>query len=434
MYRFRWKTHPLATAMLLMALAFLLCHALTIPWPDNYFAWRHELMLLSGVELIMLMSLGMLLGMRPLWLEKLWGGLDKLYGLHRRLGIAAGLMLSAHWLLDLSPRWLIQLGLIAPRVRHAGPHLFSWTVLAKQVGEWAAWAVLGLVIIALLRMVPYGFWRKLHKLFAPVYLMGAFHSAILIPLSFWWTPLGWLLALLLLVGGYAALLSLRRKVGSLQRHVGIITAVESLPGNMLELRCAVPRWPGHQAGQFALLQLDAAEGAHPFTIASAWQGQGELRFVIKALGDYTRSLPGRLQPGAEVVLEGPYGGFTGTRDGLAAQGAQVWVAGGVGVTPFLAWLQAQWQPLPAPVDFFYCVRHAGEAVRLDELRHACARLGVRLHLLESAHGQRLTAQVLPATAADVWFCGPEGLGQSLQRQLASRPQPPRFHHEAFSLR
>jgi predicted ferric reductase len=34
----------------------------------------------------------------------------------------------------------------------------------------------------------------------------------------------------------------------------------------------------------------------------------------------------------------------------------------------------------------------------------------------------------------MWFCGPEGLGQSLQRQLASRAVPPRFHHEAFSLR
>jgi hypothetical protein len=31
---------------------------------------------------------------------------------------------------------------------------------------------------------------------------------------------------------------------------------------------------------------------------------------------------------------------------------QVWVAGGVGVTPFLAWLQAAWQPLTVPVDFY----------------------------------------------------------------------------------
>jgi predicted ferric reductase len=131
-----------------------------IPWPDNYFAWRHELMLLSGVELIMLMSLGMLLGIRPLWLEKLWGGLDKMYRLHRRLGIAAGLMLAGHWLLDLSPRWLIQLGLIAPVVVSSACVYLDRS--GQAGGEWAAWVILGLVIIALLRMVPYGFWRKLH--------------------------------------------------------------------------------------------------------------------------------------------------------------------------------------------------------------------------------------------------------------------------------
>jgi predicted ferric reductase len=74
---FRWTSYPLASAMLLTALAFVLCHALYIPWPGNYFAWRHELMLLSGVELIMLMSLGMLLGIRPLWLENC-GRADKM--------------------------------------------------------------------------------------------------------------------------------------------------------------------------------------------------------------------------------------------------------------------------------------------------------------------------------------------------------------------
>ncbi|MBV8680748.1 MAG: ferric reductase-like transmembrane domain-containing protein [Aquitalea sp.] len=433
MKSFRLLDHPLGAAMLLTALLFLLCHGLFIAWPDNYFAWRHELMLLSGVELIMLMSLGMLLGMRPLWLEKLWGGLDKLYKLHRRLGIAAGLMLSTHWLLDLSPPWLVQLGLIAPKARSFHPHVFSWTGLAKQFGEWAAWAVLGLVLLALLRLVPYGFWRKLHKLFAPVYLMGVFHSAILIPLAFWQTPLGWLLAVLMLVGCYAALASLRRQVGSLQRYAGTIDRIVPLPGDMLEVCCQVPRWPGHQAGQFALLSFDTGEGAHPFTIASAWKGKGELRFVIKALGDYTTSLSTCLQPGGKVSLEGPYGGFTGGLDGRPLAGPQVWVAGGVGVTPFLAWLQSLWQPLSQPVDFFYCVRNAGEAAGLGELRRSCLQLGIRLHVIQSSQGQRLEVSSLPE-AADVWFCGPQGLGLSLQRQLARRSVPPRFHHEAFSLR
>jgi predicted ferric reductase len=77
----------------------------------------------------------------------------------------------------------------------------------------------------LLRMVPYGFWRKLHRLFAPVYLMGVFHSVILTSQAFWWTPLGWGLAIAMLAGVFAALASLQGKTGSLQRYGGSITAL-----------------------------------------------------------------------------------------------------------------------------------------------------------------------------------------------------------------
>jgi predicted ferric reductase len=42
---------------------------------------------------------------------------------------------------------------------------------------------------------------------------------------------------------------------------------------------------------------------------------------------------------------------------MAAAGWPASVGGWrVGVTPFLAWLQAAWRPLTVPVDFFYCVR------------------------------------------------------------------------------
>ena len=48
------------------------------------------------------------------------------------------------------------------------------------------------------------------------------------------------------------------------------------------------------------LTFDAAEGQHPFTIASADQGDGRLTFQIKALGDYTRGLVPQLRAGQAV--------------------------------------------------------------------------------------------------------------------------------------
>src|SRR5690606_37760064 len=72
-----------------------------------------------------------------------------------------------------------------------------------------------------------------------------------------------------------------------------------------------------------------------FTISSAWRDDGLLRFSIKGLGDYTRSLPARLRVGDGVTVEGPYGRFDFRPNGRP----QILVAGGIGITPFLARLQ-----------------------------------------------------------------------------------------------
>ncbi|MGV8664049.1 FAD-binding oxidoreductase, partial [Pseudomonas aeruginosa] len=92
-----------------------------------------------------------------------------------------------------------------------------------------------------------------------------------------------------------------------------------------------------RAGQFAFLSCDRLEVAHPFTIASADRGCGDVRFSIKALGDYARRLQDSLEVGSRVEVEGPYGCFY-FRRGLA--GGQVWVAAGIGVTPFIACLES----------------------------------------------------------------------------------------------
>ena len=114
------KQRPLT---LLLAAITLLYAACTVPlagWPENFWGWRHELMLLSGVQLMAVMSAAMLLAMRLVPVEQALGGLDKLYALHKRLGIAAGVLLSAHWLIKLSPKLLLALQWVEPRVKRGG--------------------------------------------------------------------------------------------------------------------------------------------------------------------------------------------------------------------------------------------------------------------------------------------------------------------------
>ena len=429
------KRYLLTTLLTLVTVLFAATSWAQHGWPADFWAWRQQLILLSGLLLMAIMAAAMVLATRAPWLENRLAGLDKVYRIHRRLGIASGLLLAAHWLLKLSPPLAKTLGLAAPMLRHGARHGggFSLVGLAHGIGSWSAYAVLALVLLSLLRLLPYGFWRKLHTLFAPLFLLGAFHGAILLPGAFWLTPVGALYALTMLAGGLAALWVVAGRLGHGRRHAGTIVSVQTPQPGVVEVCCQMDGdWPGHRAGQFARVTFDAAEGAHPFSIANGDNPERQLRFLIKALGDYTGRLADTLAPGMAVTMEGPYGRF------LPAPAArpQAWVAGGIGITPFMAWLDsfAGHGRVLDQVDFYYCVPSAEQALQLPRLQAQCQAAGVRLHLLESRHGARLRADMLPEVD-DVWFCGPQAMGQTLADDLARRPgRKPRFHAEMFAMR
>ena len=138
-------------------------------------------------------------------------------------------------------------------------------------------------------------------------------------------------------------------------------------------------------------------------------------------------------------IEGPYGHF----DGQGAQArTQVWVAGGVGVTPFLALLEAR-QPGAAqtealqPAHLHYCTRNAAQDAVLPRVRQLCeqAQPPVSLQVHDAAQGDCLRPEHLVphGTALDIWLCGPVGLGQAV-RQAADRQRGWRLHQEAFQMR
>ena len=74
---------------------------------------------------------------------------------------------------------------------------------------------------------------------------------------------------------------------------------------------------------------------------------------------------------------------------------------------------------------------------LPRLRQLCAQAQppVRLSVHDDALGQRLTPQALEATAGplDIWFCGPQGLGELLAAH-AGGTRAWRLHRESFAMR
>ncbi|MDV7210716.1 ferredoxin reductase family protein [Azotobacter beijerinckii] len=415
--------------------------------PYEFFALRRALVNYTGILAVGAMSVGIFLAIRPGFLESFLGGLDKGYRLHKWLGISALALSVAHWLWVKVPKWMVGWGwLERPARKAAGSEdvgvlvgfLRSQRGLAEQVGEWAFYAAVVLILLALFKRFPYRYFFKTHRLLAVVYLTLVFHSVVLMNTAYWASPLGAAMAALLLAGTLAAGVSLLRRVGDSRRALGHIEALELHRDNRVlgvDVRLQ-DRWAGHQAGQFAFVTFDPAEGPHPFTISSAWQGDGRLRFHIKGIGDYTETLPQTLKVGDPLTVEGPYGRF----DFAGGKTRQIWVAGGIGITPFIARLQAlARQPDSRSIDLFYSTA-APDQTFIERLQQLAGQAGVRLHVLVSGRDERLSGERLRERmpewhAADVWFCGPAGFGRALRESLiGSGLAAADFHQELFEMR
>lgn len=418
-------------------------------WLTNSFkGWRDLLIQYSGLLGIGVMSLGMILTLRPRRLETLLGGLDKMYRLHKWMGIA-GLSLSVmHWLIIKGPKWLTNWGLLErrakePKVRVPDPELLQQFFiaqrgLAKDMGEWAFYAAIILIVIALIKWFPYRYFFKTHRLLALVYLALAWHAVVLLTYQDWKGPIGVVLAVLLAAGIFSAIVVLFRRVAVHRQALGEVASFRRVSAlNAVELTIQLKdHWPGHHSGQFAFLTLDKKEGAHPFTIASAWANDGKISFIIKALGDYTQSLAQTLQVGAAAQVEGPYGRFTfrGKRR------RQIWIGAGIGITPFLARMQQlQTAPDGKQIDLFYSIAQDDAKAR-EHLESEARAAKVALHVIRSESEGRLTAarmiELVPEwREADFWFCGPAGFGRSLREDFCARGlSSSHFHQELFEMR
>lgn len=406
----------------------------SLPW-----ALRQEGLYLSGLFSISLMSLAMMLATRPAWLEGPLGGMDRIYRLHKWSGILAVSFAAMHWLVEMSDDILKATVGRGGRLRKDEFSAFAEPVrdLGEGLGEWAIYLLLALLVLSLWKRFSYRLWRPLHRVMPVLYLLLAFHAVVLAPAGYWGQPIGLLMALLLAGGSVASIVSLSGRIGRTRQVSGTIVSVQQPTPDIVEVCCRLEqKWHGHRPGQFAFVTFDTAEGHHPFTIASADRGDRTVTFAIKALGDYTRSLPRKLVVGSAVHVEGPYGRFEFTRGNRRAR--QIWIAGGIGITPFLAWLESLQEGPATPVkaELHYCVRDRKSDPFVERLQALCDTLPeVQLQLHDRQSGQ-LNAEALAAVSGDnrpseVWFCGPRGLAESLRKAWLGKV---RFHQEAFEMR
>jgi predicted ferric reductase len=191
-------------------------------------------------------------------------------------------------------------------------------------------------------------------------------------------------------------------------------------------------------GQFVMVTFAgvAAGQRHPFSISSG-AADRELDVTVKASGDYTDQLVEALHRGDAARVLGPFGGF----DYRGGGRRQIWIAGGIGVTPFMSWIRSLEGAFDREVDFYYSVRGAADAVYRDEIELAARKHpSLRLHLVLSDVEGPLNADavlrgVAPGAHPWVYMCGPPAMTRALARGLRRRRIPrARVRFEDFGSR
>jgi len=190
------------------------------------------------------------------------------------------------------------------------------------------------------------------------------------------------------------------------------------------------------AGQFVYVtfrQDGIPRESHPFTIASA--PGDELRIVVKRLGDFTSRVMG-LRPGAGAQVEGPFGSFSLHPDPI---NSQTWIAGGIGITPFLSWARSLDRALP--IDLYYCTPGAEQAHFIESLYEIADRfprfrvVPIRKSSLGHLDVEDIAAINPNVASGHVFICGPQEMIENMTRGFEARGVPPhRIHSEEFDFR
>jgi predicted ferric reductase len=376
------------------------------------------------------MGIAQFMATRPPFIEKLFGGLDRIYQFHRKIGIAVLCLILVHWLL--TPDFKGQ-ALTA-----------GLNEIAADVGKWAFYGFVFLLILSLVKVIPktrfqipYQYWRITHRFIGLLFVLVAFHQMFIKRPYDGTALLAAYLNLFAVLGivsyAYTQLLpwlrTRRYEVVNVERHDGA-TIISARP---------ITRKLQAMPGQFGFFRVNkpGLREPHPFTIAGI-EDDGSVRFAIKPLGDYTKALRETVAVGDALTLEGGYGHFNHKRGGRK----QIWLAGGIGVTPFLAMASRLKGDEGQDIHMVYCVRDGAEAIGLETFRAQAEKLeNFNFVLHNSAIDGRFDATKLVAgismnpAEADLWFCGPPPLRLAIEKGLKELGKAPRrVEFERFEFR
>ncbi|MEV0777447.1 FAD-binding oxidoreductase [Streptomyces sp. NPDC050428] len=339
--------------------------------------------------------LAIALSVRPPWLDRLVG-LKSIYGLHGMLGVLAICAAYLHSENSYSPSQL---------ARDLGDWSFygALTVLSYSVFFMSGWLTdRSRLLLSVKRMLEKVFRHQLsvwiHRLNLLIVAMIWLHTHLLLRVNqhlslmvlfdlYTVVVLGvhvwkkWIAPDTYLTGTVIG----NEARGESTRKVSVAlngTAAKLRPGDSLFLR-----FEGTSA---------VSKEWHPFSVTD--DSQETLTFTISQHGDFTRRL-GRVDPGALVRLEGPFGRFESIVEGRDPDAPLVLLGMGAGVAPLLSLTAAH--HATRDIHLLWAVRKPQDAYYLEELEKYRAASEGRLQVTTSVGRFRRDALAGVLTAEEV---------------------------------
>jgi len=422
--------------------------AMTIPlvmvyglMPTSEEGFIAQIGMLMGLSSIMMVFFQFIISARIKWLDRLFA-YNNLIDFHRRMGIWAFVFIVVHFMvLTLSEKSVdMLLGYDEPWYINLGK--ITFLLLLAQV----------LLSIGHKKIsINYECWRIMHDVFAISILLLMFvHSFYagddleLLPLQVLWFILPPTAIVFFIWQRYFLFtFAPKYKVLNVVKKANDTYSVQFVPINGNEPYA-------HNPGQFHFIKFTDCKHLkpeeHPFTISSSPSQKLHLASTIKVSGDFTSQIH-QLQEGDKVKIIGPFGKMSHVEK--SHSGPIVFIAGGIGITPFASMLQYMADnDEQREVTLFYFNATESDIAFREELSHISENTSLKLkvvHILskqdnwEGEKGRfdtKLLEKHCSGTLSqnDYYVCGPPLMINSVIKDLRKLQVPlTKIHSEMFGL-
>ena len=422
------------------------------PINEDFTSWSRSMASLGkllGLVGFVMFAINFLLSTRAKWLEKFFVGLNSAYKAHHILGGLALVFLLFHPLF-LALKYIEWTSLatfqeaakfLLPKiVDFSAPQAVIQEDLSMIAGSIAFFGMVVLLFITFFVNLPYQIWLLTHKFLGIAFVFAGLHvifissdvsrNKVLLVYILGWFVVGLASYIYKTIAGNIVI----------RREEYIVSKV-TVSNSVIGLSLSPKNKPlSLKPGQFLFVRFVSpskvvSKEEHPFSVASI-SDDGSMLLYIKSLGDYTSHLE-NIEAGAIAQVEGAYGSFGKV---TTLNKPQVWIAGGIGITPFLSLAQALNETSPN-VNMFYSVEDRSQFVgqeMLDNMMKAKSNFKLDNYVTKE-HGGFITAQYIQNVAGDLsnkefFICGPSGMMSSLRKQLiSSGVKKNNIHTEEFDL-